>query len=112
MNDDDNPELWKSIEEDFRNAYKERRKMDQEFERLLVEPCQEIPQVGDRVIVASGFLGMGHLWVRHEALVLEVAQTSYKVRFLDYRGFRDRIVEMWVHPALITDRIHTSKTTP
>ncbi len=75
------------------------------FEKLLDIPPACIPMVGDRVVVAVGLLGYGFHWVRKEGKVLEVGDTSYKVRFekLDYKGGP---VELWSHWSLITDVLH------
>lgn len=95
----------REIAESFRHAEKAADETKQQFEKLNLDRCMEIPNVGDTVIVAAGLLGMGFPWVRYEALVLATGQNSYRVRFLDYEGFRDRVVEQWIHPALVTDVI-------
>lgn len=80
------------------------RKLDSEFAKLINEPSARVPQVGDKVLVAVGLLGMGYLWVRLEAEVIETADTSYKVRFTDRKKWgSDELQEEWVHQALITD---------
>lgn len=89
-------------------AFKDCRRREEEFKRLLVEPSTStrVPDIGDRVVVAAGFVGLGHLWVREEAVVEEKGDTSYKVRFVNFKpyngGDRGSYV-MWIHPALITD---------
>lgn len=83
----------------FRKADERAEQMAEEFKRLAVDPCSEIPEVGDKAIVALGLLGMGHLWMREEAEVLEVASTSYHVRI------RGRSGTHWIHQALVTDVI-------
>lgn len=73
--------------------------LKEEFRKLLVEPCQKIPKPGDKVVVAGGLLSMGHPWIRIEAEVTDVADTSVKVR-IDRKVY---IYHEWIHPALITD---------
>jgi hypothetical protein len=77
----------------------------QEFRRLCAEPCMKTPNPGDRVIVAAGFVGLGHPWIREEAECLEVGDTSVHVRFVDYHPYRGEkgSLHKWVHHALITD---------
>ncbi|RJQ30350.1 hypothetical protein C4565_00770 [Candidatus Parcubacteria bacterium] len=91
--------------EHMNNIDRYHHKQDEEFKRLCAEPCMKIPKPGDRVIVASGFLGMGLLWNRKEAEVLEVGETSVHVRFIDYYlvGEGKGKHKKWIHPALITD---------
>lgn len=88
--------------EDMREYH---RKIDNEFHKLCCEPSQKIPKLGQRVIVAAGLLGMGHLWIREEAIVEEVGEVSIKVRFTNYKPFNGErgSHELWIHPALITD---------
>ena len=87
----------------FDRLDKDKEKMDAEYARL--EPCLIVPKVGDRVLVACGFLGMGFLYVREEAVVEECASTSYYVRFVNYESCRAERGEyrMWIHQSLITD---------
>lgn len=82
-------------------------RMRDEFCKLAIEPCTAIPKVGDRVLVAAGLLGMGHLWVREECEVLACGDTSYKVRFLNYKPVFEPVGSKteWVHQALITDAV-------
>jgi hypothetical protein len=78
-------------------------KMNQEFMRLCCEPCGRVPAAGDRVLVAGGLIGKGHMWARLEATVVEVADTACKVRFLDRISVQYGVEDTWVHNALITD---------
>lgn len=96
-------ENW--VERMFDDIDDEHKKMDNEFRRLCAEPTQTVPTVGDRVVVACGFLGMGHLWERSEGLVEEVGDTSVRVRFVEYKPYgepKGSLVK-WVNPNLITD---------
>ncbi len=93
-----------SFDEMFRDIYKYRDKLDSEFARLAAEPCSKVPQVGDRVLIAAGLVGKGHLWIRLEAVVLECADTAYYVKYKKYKLYRDTDThEEWVHQAVITD---------
>ncbi len=95
----------------FENLEKEQQRMRAEFERLRSDPPAKIPQIGDRVIVATGFLAMGHLWARMEAEVMDVGDTSVKVRLIDYQPYQQPIgsYSTWIHPALITDVLKKKK---
>lgn len=75
-----------------------------EFEKLACEPCVKEAKVGDRVLCAAGPLGMGFEWERHEATVIEVADTAYKVRFAHRKEYgTDMQQEVWAHKFVITD---------
>ena len=89
----------------FDNMDKSHNQTDAEFRRLCAEPSSVPASKGDRVVVAAGFVGLGHLWVREEAEVMECGDTSVKVRFIHYTPYNRAkgTLEMWVHPALITD---------
>lgn len=86
--------------------YQERRR--NEFNKLACEPCLTPANVGDRVLVSGGPAGRGFEWFRLEAIVLEVADTAYKLHFIgrDYRGKPD--IE-WIHKFIVTDVISPSK---
>ena len=96
---------------DMNSFYRDMERIDRihaelrdEFTKLCIEPSAKRPNIGDRVIVAVGLLQMGHLWIREEATVLEVADTSFHIEFKDkvvYGTNEPRRV--WVHQALITD---------
>jgi len=86
-------ESMKRVEED-------NTKREQEVEKLMAEPPEEMPLVGDKVIVAIGLLGYGYNWIRHECEVLEVASHSVKIKF---RRYGLDICEEWIHPGFITD---------
>lgn len=89
----------------FDNMDKEHQQRDDEFRRLCADPCMTPAVKGDRVVVAAGFLGMGFLWERAEAEVMEVGDTSIKVRMVDYQPFGAPKGSLckWIHPSLITD---------
>lgn len=101
MNDDFDAWMMKHLDE----AHEGRRELEEGFAKLCLDACAKVPKKGDRVVVAIGFLGMGHLWVRSEGLVLEAGDTSYKVQILDYKPFGAPLGShvCWVHQALITD---------
>ena len=93
----------------FRNIDERNLTKDEYFQRLQAQAVQHAPCAGDRVVVACGLVGWGHLWNRAEAVVLEVGDVSVYVRFTDHTmqwsvgDQRGKQVEKWVHPALITD---------
>lgn len=81
----------------------ERWKWDaEEFLRLAKGMSDRVAKVGDRVIVAAGFLGRGWRWIREEAEIVDIGETSYKIRFAE-ASYDDSVKEEWIHPALITD---------
>ena len=92
--------------EEFNNYH---QKLDNEFQKLLIDPCMNIPEVGDLVIVAAGLLGMGHPWVREEAKILAIADTSYQIEFTKYKSYDNKIIIQWIHTALVTDIIKSTK---
>lgn len=100
-------EFMQNMYKHFLNIDDEKRREDDEFRRLCAEPCMKVPKPGDRVIVAAGFIGMGHPWVREEAECLEVGDTSVHVRFVDYTPYRGEKGSMkkWINSSLITDVI-------
>ena len=88
----------------FDDIRREHDRKRAEFERLCFDPCMMTPEVGDRVVVAAGPLGMGFDWVRLEATVIEAGQLSYKVRFTDRtHPITGEPITQWIHPAIITD---------
>lgn len=93
---------WNLFYERMLNIDKGHRKKEEEFERLRIEPSARTPAVGDTVVVAAGLIGRGFDWVRKQALVVAVGETSVKVRFSERRigGGAD---EEWISPVLITD---------
>ena len=87
----------------FREASRYRKQLDEQIEKLRTDqPCR-VPNVGDRVVVAGGPLGLGHGWIRYEGVVTEVASTAYKVRLVDYAPTDGKPWERWVVPEIITD---------
>ena len=96
--------MFDELYKHWNNVDRHHDRMDDEFRRLYAEPCMKPANPGDRVVVAIGFLGMGHLWVRAEAIVLEVGGGSVKVRFTNRNDYYTKEpMELWVHPALIVD---------
>jgi hypothetical protein len=87
-----NDDYFKSIE-----RYHAKRRS--EFEKLACEPCLTEASVGDRVLVSAGAAGRGFEWERLEAVVLEVADTAYKLEFVG-RGYTDI---GWIHKFIVTD---------
>lgn len=72
-----------------------------EFARLQTDPCCQIPKVGDRVVVAVGLLGLGHLYIREECEVLECGATTYKIQHSGRDEYENWV--KWVHQALIIE---------
>ncbi len=89
-------------EDPFYAFDRERIEKEKQFQKLCDDPSSKIPCVGDRVVVAAGLIGMGFNWVRKEATVLEVGETSYRVQFQEKRLDGTPMIQ-WIHPALITD---------
>lgn len=77
-------------------------KRRQEFEKLACEPCLKSASVGDRVLVAAGPNGRGFEWERLEAVVIEVADTAYHVRYTRKETYPE-LQEAWVHRFTVTD---------
>ncbi|MCK9569108.1 hypothetical protein M0R72_09215 [Candidatus Pacearchaeota archaeon] len=97
-------DIFGRMDREFDRADKIRKDKQQQFEKLVMDQCCDIPEVGDSVIVAAGLLNRGFDWIRLEAKVLAVAPQSYKVQFErnHYDGSPD--IE-WIHPAVVTDVI-------
>lgn len=94
--------LFDDMHEMFRSADKAREEREDEFRKLCAEPCLRVPEIGDRVLVAAGLLGMGYLWIRREAEVVSKGDTAYRIRFVNCESYHEGN-EHWVHQALITD---------
>lgn len=82
------------------NRYHEKRRS--EFERLACEPCIKAAEVGDRVLVSAGAAGRGFEWERLEAVVIEVADTAYKLEFIG-RDLNGKPDTGWIHKFIVTD---------
>jgi hypothetical protein len=81
-------------------SYQERRR--REFERLACDPCLTEAKVGDRVLVSAGPVSRGFEWERLEAVVMEVADTAYKLLFVGRsKNGKDDIG--WIHKFIVTD---------
>jgi hypothetical protein len=91
-----------SIDDFFERIRKSYEEVEDTMSKLRMDPCMDIPKVGDFVIVAASPLGMGFSWVRLEAEVLFVANNSYKVRFHDRHG-KDKHSDQWIDPVLVLD---------
>lgn len=91
---------WSEIN---REAREHQKHMEEVVNRLRADPCMQIPEVGDTVIVAAGPLGMGHAWTRVEAEVQQVATNSYQVLFRDQYGPCKEASE-WIDPVLVVDK--------
>lgn len=72
-----------------------------EFEKLAMDPPSRSAVVGDRVLASAGVIGHGFDWERLEGVVIEVADTAYRVRFLE-TSIADSF-EKWVHRFAVTD---------
>lgn len=80
--------------------YQNRRRDD--FNKLACEPCMTPANVGDRVLVSAGPAGRGFEWQRLEAVVLEVADTAYRVNFV-HRHYDGKPDIDWIHKFIVTD---------
>ncbi len=108
-NNDNNDDPF-GIKDMFEDIRKNHNTMDNEFRKLAIEPTMVVPEVGDTVIIAAGLLGMGHVWVRKEAVVLMAGDTSYKVEFVDDKHpMTGKNYVKWVVQTLITDVIRKEK---
>ena len=92
----------------FERMDKAQEKIRMQFEKLASEPCLEPASVGDRVLVAAGPCLRGHEWGRLEAIVLEVADTAYKLHFVG-RNFRGEPDIAWIHKWIVTDVLGPQK---
>jgi hypothetical protein len=91
--------MFDSLFEHFNHMDEYHAKVDGEFMRIAAEPCMETAKVGDRVLVAGGLIGRGHLWVRIECEVVAVADTAIKVKSIgDIHKW-----SQWVHNTIVTD---------
>ena len=92
------------LDEMFERIDEYHNKREQEFEKLAIDPPARTAEVGDRVLVSAGVLGMGFEWERLEATVIEVADTAYHIRFKDKKEYGTYYSkEVWAHRFAITD---------
>ncbi len=94
----DGPDAWERM---FNRSQDHVDEQKREFAKLLADSCVDIPEVGNRIVVAIGLLGYGHPWIRGECVVTEVGNTSYKVRYKD--RCEEYNWEEWVHQALVVE---------
>jgi len=88
----------------FKSVDDYHRKREDEFNKLVCEPCLKSANVGDRVLVSSGVVGRGFAWERLECLVMEVADTAYKVNFVTRKCYSTNEPDIsWVHRFAVTD---------
>lgn len=99
MFDDNNNDYLDDIAKSFERAYNNHDRLRSEFQKLSVDNVK-IPNKGDKVLFAAGLIGHGFEWIRKEAIVIECADTAYKVRF---KTILNEYKEEWIHHALITD---------
>ena len=92
----------------FSDIDKYHEKKRKEFEKLACEPCLTPANVGDRVLVGAGPAGRGFEWQRLEAVVLEVADTAYKLNFVD-RAINGKPDIAWIHKFIVTDVLGPNK---
>lgn len=96
---------WLEFERDIK---KEHDLKYREYERLRAE-CPKSVKVGDRVLVAVGFLGHGFHWARREAEVMESVGDSSKIGWdcEDYKRcptvYITKRWEYWVPNSLIVE---------
>ena len=88
---------------DFDAIDRHHKKRRDEFEKLAMDPPAKSAEVGDRVLIAAGPVGRGFEWERLEAVVLEVADTAYQVRFTKRKTIYGESDEDWVHRFCVTD---------
>ena len=92
----------------FESIEKYKDELKDVVNKLRLDPCMDVPKMGDTVIVAAGPLGMGHSWIRLEAEVLHVANNSYKIRFHNKSKFLyppNGYYDVWIDPVLVLDII-------
>lgn len=89
-------------EDFFEGIERHKEKMRAAFEKLAADPCKKNAEIGDRVLVSAGPIGKGFEWERLEAKVLDIADTAYKLQFIEQDPHRDPHVG-WVHRCLVTD---------
>ena len=73
-----------------------------EIAKLKSDPCMDIPSVGDHVLVNATAVGRGRPEQPLEAEVLRIAGTSYEVKYLTYKAYRQEepVVE-WVNSYVV-----------
>lgn len=84
----------------FGNISKEQNEREEAFRKLQAEPPKLIKK-GDKVLIAAGLLGMGFLWIREEAVIIDVQESAVKAKFKDYWPGQPN--EKWIDPILVTD---------
>lgn len=97
--DDFNDDFLNDLNEGFKDARKHVSDMNELYEKLRIDPCMTEPEVGNKVIFLPGMINEGHLWIRKEAVVLEVASSAIKIRYDSY----GQLKENWIDPNLIVD---------
>lgn len=48
-------------------------------EKLLADPCMDVPETGDSILISAAFLMRGHIHELLECRVVEVSNTAYKI---------------------------------
>ncbi len=98
---DDN--IFDTIREQFQNTQRRREQMDDYLSKMQSEPCCQVPEVGDSVIVAVGLINRGHLWMREECEVTGVTGTCIRVKSVGTNVYK--AWEEWIDPILVLDVI-------
>ena len=83
----------------FKKADERHEELKQEFQRRIADMPQ-MPIPGDSVILHAGLMQRGQMWARIEGKCTAISENSVRVEF---KGYDNRVIEEWVHPAVIVD---------
>ena len=86
----------------FERMDKHHQQQAQEFWKLLDDATDVKASVGDQVLVAGFLIGHGAPWIRVEATVLAVTESSYQIEVAS-RVCHEKAFRYWIHKALVLD---------
>lgn len=99
-------EFWDDFSKSMNRVEDHLELLRQEYLKLLSEPCLDVPEIGDHVLVHAGLLNRGHAWIRLECEVLAIGDSSYRLKFLNYKQFgTDEPLIEWINSVLVTEVI-------
>ena len=94
MDDEHFGEMWRDLSRSMERSFDRQHKR---IDQLKTEPCMDIAEVGNHVLIDPSAVGKGLPENPLEAEVLRVAGTAYEVRYLTYTKYdSDELVVEWV----------------
>lgn len=76
--------FFRGLDDSIRAA---RNSREARVRQLKTEPCMDLPEVGDHVLIDAEVVGKGWSAKPLEAKVLRVADTAYEVEYLTYKAY-------------------------